>query len=96
MRHRKEMLENRCDAMIALPGGLGTLEEFFEVVVGRQLGFHSKPIVLLNIAGYFDPLLAMIEHGVELRFIKPECRKLYFVADSVRRAIGYLSDCDAK
>jgi len=96
MRHRKEMLEHRCDAMIALPGGLGTLEEFFEVVVGRQLGFHHKPIVLLNIAGYYDPLLAMIEHGVELRFIKPECRNLFFVADSVRRAIGYLSDFDAK
>jgi uncharacterized protein (TIGR00730 family) len=93
MRHRKEMLEARGDAMVALPGGLGTLEEFFEAVVGRQLGFHSKPIVLLNIAGYFLPLLAMVEHGIEHQFIKAECRELFFVAGSVEEAIGYLSGC---
>ncbi|HEX4055870.1 MAG TPA: TIGR00730 family Rossman fold protein [Tepidisphaeraceae bacterium] len=96
MRHRKGMLEDRCDAMIALPGGLGTLEEFFEVVVGRQLGYHNKPIVLLNVAKFYDPLLAMIEHGIEHRFIKPECRELFFVAESVEQAIGYLSRCDAE
>jgi len=96
MRHRKEMLEDRGDALLALPGGLGTLEEFFEVVVGRQLGFHHKPIVLLNIAAYFTPLLAMIDHGIEHNFIKPECRKLFFVADSVEQAIGYLSRCDGE
>jgi len=90
MRHRKEILEARGDAMIALPGGLGTLEEFFEIVVGRQLGFHSKPIVLLNIAGYYNPLLAMIEHGIELHFIKPGSRQLYFVAESVEDAVEYL------
>ncbi len=93
MRHRKEMLEGRGDALVALPGGLGTLEEFFEVVVGRQLGFHNKPIVLLNIAGYFSPLLAMVEHGIEHQFIKAECRELFFVADTVEGAIGYLSGC---
>jgi hypothetical protein len=94
MRHRKEILESRGDAMIAMPGGLGTLEEFFEVVVGRQLGFHSKPIVLLNIAGYFNPLLAMIEHGIEHHFIKAACRGLYFVAESVEDAVDYLGRHD--
>ncbi len=96
MRHRKGMLEDRCDAMIALPGGLGTFEEFFEVVVGRQLGFHRKPIVLLNVAGYYTPLLTMIEHGIEHHFINAECRKLFFVAESVEEAIGYLSRGDAE
>jgi uncharacterized protein (TIGR00730 family) len=96
MRHRKKMLEDRCDAMIALPGGLGTYEEFFEVVVGKQLGFHRKPIVLLNVAGYFNPLLAMIEHGIEHQFIKQESRELFFVAESVEQAIGYLSQCDTE
>jgi uncharacterized protein (TIGR00730 family) len=91
MRHRKEMLESRGDALVALPGGLGTLEELFEVVVGKHLGFHAKPIVLLNIAGYYNPLLTMIEHGIEHRFIRPEQRELYFVAGSVEDAIEYLS-----
>jgi uncharacterized protein (TIGR00730 family) len=91
MRHRKEMLENRGDAMIALPGGIGTLEEFFEVIVGKHLGFHSKPIVLMNINGYYNPLLAMIDHGIEHQFIRAEQRGLYFVAGSVEDAIEFLS-----
>ena len=91
MRHRKEMLESRGDALIALPGGLGTLEEFFEVIVGRHLGFHSKPIVLLNIDGYYNPLLAMIEHGIEHNFIRADQRGLFFVAESVEDAIEYLT-----
>jgi hypothetical protein len=91
MRHRKEILESRGDAMIALPGGLGTLEEFFEIVVGRQLGYHKKPIVLLNIAGYYQPLLKMIEHGIELKFIKAISRDLFHVAEGVEDAVEYLS-----
>jgi uncharacterized protein (TIGR00730 family) len=94
MRHRKEILEARGDAMIALPGGLGTLEEFFEIVVGRHLGFHSKPIVLLNVAGYYNPLLAMIEHGIEHHFIKPDQRELYYVAESVEDAVENLGRHD--
>jgi uncharacterized protein (TIGR00730 family) len=94
MRHRKEILEARGDAMIALPGGLGTLEEFLEIVVGRHLGFHSKPIVLLNVAGYYNPLLAMIEHGIEHHFIKPDQRELYYVAESVEDAVENLGRHD--
>jgi hypothetical protein len=90
MRDRKEMLENRGDALLALPGGLGTLEEIFEVIVAKQLGRHGKPIVILNIAKYYDPLLAMIRHGIEHKFIKPAADKLFFVADSVDSAIAYL------
>ena len=90
MRERKALLESRGDAFIALPGGLGTFEEIFEIIVGRQLGVHDKPIVLLNIAGYYNPLLAMLEHGIEQHFIKAGSRELFHVASSVESAIGRL------
>lgn len=73
-----------------LPGGLGTMEEVFEILVARLLGYHSKPIVLLNVANYYDPLLAMIEHGIEQRFIKAHARDAYFVAVTVSQAMEYL------
>ena len=90
MRQRKQLLEERGDAFITLPGGLGTLEEIFEIIVGKQLGYHRKPIVLLNVDGYFTPLLAMIDHGIEHRFIKPAARELYFVASTVAEAIEHI------
>jgi hypothetical protein len=90
MRDRKAMLETRGDAFVALPGGLGTFEEVFEILVGKLLGYHQKPIVLLNVADYYAPLLAMIEHGIEQRFIKATAREAYFVAGSVGEAIAFL------
>jgi len=90
MRTRKAAMEERGDAFITLPGGLGTLEEIFEIIVGKQLGYHRKPIVLLNVDDYFAPLLAMIEHGIEQRFIKGQARDLYFVAATVDEAIEHI------
>lgn len=90
MRQRKALLESRGDAFIALPGGLGTFEEIFEIIVGRQLNVHHKPVVLLNVAGYYGPLLAMVDHGVEQGFIKPEGRRLFHVADTVEEAVEQL------
>jgi uncharacterized protein (TIGR00730 family) len=95
MRARKGLLESRGDAFIALPGGLGTFEELFEIIVGRILGYHDKPIVLLNVAGYYDPLLAMIDHGIEQRFIRPKARQAYHVAVTVAAAMRYLQDVSA-
>ena len=91
MRERKEIMEQRGDAFVTLPGGLGTFEEVFEIIVARMLGYHSKPIVLLNVNGYYAPLLAMIEHGIEQRFIKPKARDAYFVASDVPQTIEYLA-----
>lgn len=91
MRDRKALLEARGDALIALPGGLGTLEELFEVLVGRFLGYHGKPIVLLNVSGYYDPLVAMIDHGIEHHFIRPKSRDAFFVAATVPEAIKFLT-----
>jgi uncharacterized protein (TIGR00730 family) len=89
MRDRKALMEERGDAFLTLPGGLGTFEEIFEIIVGKQLGYHNKAIVLLNVARYFDPLLHMIEHGIAQSFIKPKVRELYFVASSVDEAIAH-------
>jgi uncharacterized protein (TIGR00730 family) len=90
MRERKALLEQRADAFIALPGGLGTFEEVFEVLVGRMLGYHGKPIVFLNVANYYGPLLGAIEHGIRERFIKARAREAYHVAETVDEAISYI------
>jgi hypothetical protein len=92
MRQRKELLEKRGDAFVTLPGGLGTFEEVFEIIVGRMLGYHSKPIVLLNVNAYYDPLLTMIEHGIAQRFIRAKARDAYFVAKHVPETIEYLAN----
>ncbi len=91
LRDRKALMEQRGDAFIALPGGLGTFEEIFEIIVGRSLGYHNKPIVLLNIAGYYDPMLAMLEHGIEQHFIRPKARRLWFATDSIDEAIEHIA-----
>ena len=75
-------------------GKLKLLEEVFEILVGRTLGYHVKPVVLLNVAGYYAPLLAMIEHGIEHRFIRPVAREAYFVAETVEQAIRSLRQQD--
>lgn len=79
MRERKRLLCERGDAFIILPGGIGTYEEFFEILVGRHLGEHGKPIGVINAHGYFNPMVAMIEHGVEHRFIPPSIRDLVHI-----------------
>jgi len=90
MRERKQLMEQRGDAFIAMPGGIGTLEEIFEIMVGRHLGFHNKPIVLLNIEGYYGPLLEMLEQGRQAGFIRAQIDGLFFVADTVSSAIQHL------
>ena len=70
-RHeRKAMMANRSNAFLTLPGGIGTFEEFFEIATWAVRGLHKKPIGLLNVEGYFDPLLAMLEHAVSEKFLR--------------------------
>lgn len=90
MRERKRLLEERGDAFVTLPGGTGTLEEIFEILVGRSLGYHDKPIVLLNVNGYFDPLLAMIDHGVREGFIREGVHRLWHVTGDVAAALDHI------
>lgn len=76
MHERKALLAELADGFIALPGGLGTLEEFAEITTWSQLGLHSKPAGLLNINGFYDHLLAFLDHAVTQRFLRPEHREL--------------------
>jgi uncharacterized protein (TIGR00730 family) len=76
MHERKARLAELADAFVMLPGGVGTLEEFIEAVTWAQLGLHRKPCGLLNVAGYYDPLLEMFDRAVTAGFIRPEHRAL--------------------
>jgi uncharacterized protein (TIGR00730 family) len=76
MHERKARMADLADAFVALPGGYGTWEEFFEVVTWVQLGLHPKPCGLLNVAGYYDPLLALADHAVTEGFVAPLHRAL--------------------
>lgn len=79
MHERKALMAELADGFIALPGGIGTFEEFFEIVTWAQLGIHSKPCALLNTNGFYNPLLQLIDHAITERFVKPTQRDLVVV-----------------
>jgi uncharacterized protein (TIGR00730 family) len=83
MHERKAMMAELSDAFIAMPGGFGTLEEMMETITWGQLGIHQKPVGLLNVAGYYDPLLAMVDRAIDEGFILPRYRNLFVAAPSV-------------
>jgi uncharacterized protein (TIGR00730 family) len=76
MHERKALMADLADAFIAMPGGFGTLDEFCEILTWAQLGLHNKSTGVLNVEGYFDPLLAAIDHAVKEQFIKPVHRAM--------------------
>ncbi|XXF80641.1 TIGR00730 family Rossman fold protein [Myxococcaceae bacterium GXIMD 01537] len=82
MHERKALMAQRADAFIALPGGFGTFDELFEIVTWAQLGLHAKPIGLLDVGGYFQPLLALVRRGVEDGFIPEAHTRPFAVSDS--------------
>lgn len=90
MHERKAMMNELCDAFIAMPGGFGTLEELFEVLTWSQLGYHRKPCGLLNVGGFFDPLEAMLDHGVTEQFLRPAHRALLIAESSPARLLDRL------
>lgn len=92
MHERKVMMAELSDAFIALPGGMGTLDEFFEMVTLNQLGVQSKPCGLLNVRGYFDHLHAFLGHAVKARFINPAHRDMIVLDEDPRRMITKLGD----
>jgi uncharacterized protein (TIGR00730 family) len=87
---RKARMIALADAFVILPGGMGTMDEFFEVVTAAQLGRHAKPVVLVNIAGYFDPLEALLRHLVKHGFAQAEVFTLYRMAVTVDEAMRVL------
>lgn len=89
---RKKALSDAGDALIALPGGFGTFDELFEQLTWAQIGELHKPIGLLNIRGYFDPFLSLVDHAIEESFVYPEHRKLFCVATDPGVLLPMLED----
>ncbi|RXJ02005.1 TIGR00730 family Rossman fold protein [Anaerobacillus alkaliphilus] len=90
MHERKAMMAELADGFITLPGGSGTLEEFFEVLTWAQIGYHQKPCSLLNVSNYYTPLLSLFDHMIEQGFVKEEYRKLIIMEEDPSVLIGKL------
>ncbi|MCK0197769.1 TIGR00730 family Rossman fold protein [Ancylobacter sp. 6x-1] len=95
MHERKAAMAELADAFVALPGGAGTLEELFEVWTWAQLGSHSKPCAVLNVAGYYDGLLTFLDHAETEGFMRPQHRNMLLVADTPAALFRQLRDYDA-
>jgi uncharacterized protein (TIGR00730 family) len=95
MHERKALMADLADAFIAMPGGYGTLEELCEVLTWSQLGLHRKPCGLLNVEGYYDPLLALLDHAVAEGFLRREHRALVLQEQEPGRLLALLRDWDA-
>jgi uncharacterized protein (TIGR00730 family) len=91
MHQRKALMADLSDAFVALPGGWGTLDELFEILTWAQLGLHQKPCGLLNVRGYFDRLLAFIDHSIQEGFVRSDYRRLISVADAAEPLLGLLA-----
>jgi len=94
MRERKAKMEEYADAIITLPGGFGTLEEIFEMITSKQLQFHNKPLVFLNVNNFYDRLFDFLEQVYAHNFAKPVYKELYYIANDVQSAIKYIEEYD--
>ena len=92
MHARKQLMSDLSDGFITLPGGLGTMDEFFEVLTWLQLGLHNKPVAILNVNGYYDLLLKQIDVMVEQKFLKPVNRELILSATSAIELVDLMSN----
>ena len=90
MRQRKQILEDRSDGFIILPGGIGTFDEFFEILTLKQLARHHKPIVIFNVNGYYDKLIQFMEHAVDERFVKESYKEMIKIFDNADTMLDYI------
>jgi len=93
MHQRKQLMSDLCDGVIMLPGGFGTLEEFFEVLTWLQLGLHNHPIGILNVNGFYDFLLKQMDVMVEQRFLKPANRQLVLTSADAIELVTLMENC---
>lgn len=91
LRDRKQLMLDHSDAIVALPGGIGTYDEFFDLLAMKQLRRHEKPMFLFNIGGYFNPLIRMLEHSIAEKTVKPEHLELFKVADQSRHLLDLIN-----
>lgn len=96
MRERKQIMEDRSDAFIMTPGGIGTFEEFFEILTLKQLGRHEKAIVVFNVNGYYENMNAMLDEAVKGGFMTPKCKQLFYTASNETDAIDYIENYKAE
>lgn len=92
MRERKKIMEDTADAFVVVPGGIGTLEELFEIITLKQLAQHKKPIAFYNIYDYYDKLMGFMDHCESERFIREGCHNLYLATDDDAKLIEYIED----
>ena len=90
MRERKQIMEDNADAFIITPGGIGTFEEFYEILTLKQLGRHNKPIAIYNIKGYYNEIETAFSASIEKGFIKSSCRELYLISEDLDEIFGYI------
>jgi len=90
MRERKQLMEDKSDAFIALPGGIGSYEELFEILTLKQLGKHAKPIALLNTDNYYLPLFALLENTVKRGFMSEKCLEIFKLCDTPEEALEHV------
>lgn len=90
MRERKQIMEDNADAFIVVPGGIGTFEEFFEILTLKQLCRHNKPIAIYNIKGYYNELLTAIEKATEKNFIRGGCMDLFHISEEMESIFAYI------
>lgn len=91
MHQRKAMMADLADGFVALPGGFGTYEELFEVITWSQLGIHAKPCGLLNVAGYFDPLIELMDHAMTEGFVRTDHRTMVLLERDIDRLIDHMA-----
>ncbi len=92
MRERKSLLESKADAFIIAPGGVGTFDEFFEILTLKQLGRHNKPMVLLNLFGYYDPLIKLMENAEKENCLNKATIDLYYVTNDLIKCFEYIEN----
>lgn len=92
MRERKQIMEDNADAFIIVPGGIGTFEEFFEILTLKQLCRHNKPIAIYNIKGYYNEILKALDVATEKNFIRGGCKELYFVSENLQEIFSYVEN----
>lgn len=96
MRQRKQIMEDNADAFIVVPGGIGTYEEFFEILTLKQLCRHNKPIAIYNIMGYYDGLHNVMKEAISKSFIRENCLELYKITESLDDIIDYIENHEEK
>jgi len=94
MRERKQIMEDRSDAFIMTPGGIGTFEEFFEILTLKQLARHKKPIAVFNINGYYDCMEKMMQNAIDCNFVMAECKSLYKIFTDIDEMLDYIENYD--